>query len=203
MAQQGRVRQGRVRWKRFALVFVPALAVASVLVGATAEGAIGASFVVSGDTFKVSADTLQGQGFVQYGSTVENKKGQKIPVAVSGIRKATLTNMCQTVLVKSPVGAVTIRITAGTGKDPVTAENMIVDASQIEGNAVFTKLEAGRDASALDQLPGAAGAAGMFGQQASGITIKDFRQVSWSVNAATFKLPGLKLAVEPGKHECF
>ncbi|GAB3886711.1 hypothetical protein GCM10027612_24260 [Microbispora bryophytorum subsp. camponoti] len=145
--------QGRVRWKRFALVFVPALAVASVLVGATAEGAIGASFVVSGDTFKVSADTLQGQGFVQYGSTVENKKGQKIPVAVSGIRKATLTNMCQTVLVKSPVGAVTIRITAGTGKDPVIAENMIVDATQIEGNAVFTKLEAGRDASSSTRCP--------------------------------------------------
>ncbi len=195
--------QGRVRWKRFALVFVPALAVASVLVGATAEGAIGASFVVSGDTFKVSADTLQGQGFVQYGSTVENKKGQKIPVAVSGIRKATLTNMCQTVLVKSPVGAVTIRITAGTGKDPVTAENMIVDATQIEGNAVFTKLEAGRDASSLDQVPEGQGAAGMFGQQAAGVTIKGFRQVSWAVNAATFKLPGLKLAVEPGEHECF
>lgn len=189
--------QGRVRWKRFALVFVPALAVASVLVGATAEGAIGASFVVSGDTFKVSADTLQGQGFVQYGSTVENKKGQKIPVAVSGIRKATLTNMCQTVLVKSPVGAVTIRITMRHGQGPVTAENMIVDATQIEGNAVFTKLEAGRDASALDQLPDGQGASGMFGQQAAGITIKDFRQVSWAVNAATFKLPGLKLAVEP------
>ncbi|WP_169950516.1 DUF6230 family protein [Microbispora sp. H11081] len=203
MTRQGGIREGRVRWKRFALVFLPALAVASVLVGATAEGAIGASFVVSGDTFKVSADTLKGQGFVQYGSTVENKKGRKIPVAVSGIRKATLTNMCQTVLVKSPVGTVTLRITAGTGKDPVTAENMIVDASQIEGDAVFTNLEAGRDASALDQLPGGEGAAGMFGQQASAITIKDFRQVSWSVNAATFKLPGLKLAVEPGEHECF
>jgi hypothetical protein len=197
------VEQGRVRWKRFALVFVPAIVVASVLVGATAEGAIGASFVVSGDSFKVSADSLQGKGFVQYGSLVENKKGQKIPVAVSGIREATLTNMCQTVLVKSPVGAVTIRLTAGTGKDPVTAENMIVDASQLQGNAVFSNIEVGRDASTLDQVPGAAGPAGMFGQQASSVTIKDFRQVSWSVNAATFKLPGLKLGVEPGEHECF
>jgi hypothetical protein len=195
--------QGRVHWKRFALFFVPALAVASVLVGATAEGAIGASFVVSGDTFKVAADRLEGKGFVQYGSVVENKKGQKIPVAVSGIHHATLTNMCQTVLVKSPIGAVTIRITAGTGKEPVTAENMIVDASQIEGNAVFTNIEAGRDASSLDQVPGGQGANGMFGQQASAISIKDFRQVSWSVNAATFKLPGLKLAVEAGEHECF
>ncbi|MEW9527140.1 DUF6230 family protein [Microbispora sp. NPDC049125] len=195
--------QGRVRWKRFAIVFVPALAVASVLVGATAEGAIGASFVVSGDTFKVAADRLQGQGFVQYGSLVENKQGQRIPVAVSGIRHATLTNMCQTVLIKSPVGAVTLKITAGTGKTPVTAENMIVDASQIEGNAVFTGIEAGRDASTLDAVPGGAGAAGMFGQQATSVSIKDFRQVSWSVNAATFKLPGLKLTVEPGRHECF
>ncbi|WP_327043948.1 DUF6230 family protein [Microbispora sp. NBC_01189] len=197
------IQQGRVRWKRFALVFVPALAVASVLVGATAEGAIGASFVVSGDTFKVSADRLQGQGFVQYGSVTENKNGRKIPVAVSGIRKATLTNMCQTVLMKSPVGAVTLRITAGTGKAPVTAENMIVDVSQIQGNAVFTGIEAGRDAGTLDQVPEAQGAAGMFGQQASAVSIENFRQVSWSVNAATFKLPGLNLTVEPGEHECF
>ncbi|MBP2706031.1 cholesterol esterase [Microbispora sp. RL4-1S] len=197
------VAQGRVRWKRFAFFFVPALAVASVLVGATAEGAIGASFVVSGDTFKVSADKLRGEGFAQYGSLVENKKGQKIPVAVSGIRHATLTNMCQTVLVKSPVGDVTIRITAGTGDVPVTADNMIVDAAQIEGDAVFKGIEAGRDASALDEVPGAQGAAGMFGQQAGSVSIDGFRQVSWSVNAATFKLPGLKLGVEPGRHECF
>ncbi|MCT9928836.1 DUF6230 family protein [Planotetraspora sp. A-T 1434] len=195
--------QGQVRWRRFALVFVPALAVASVLVGATAEGAIGASFVVSGDTFKVSADKLQGQGFVQYGSLVENKKGQKIPVAVSGIRHATLTNMCQTVLVKSPVGKVTIRLTAGTGKDPVVAENMIVDAAQLQGNAVFTNIEAGRDAGTLDAVPGGEGQSGMFGQQARSVSMENFKQVSWAVNAATFKLPGLKLTVEPGAHECF
>jgi hypothetical protein len=195
--------QGRVRWKRFALVFVPALAIAAVLVGGTAEGAIGASFVVSGDTFKVSADKLQGQGFVQYGSLVENKKGQKIPVAVSGIRHATLTNMCQTVLVDSPVGAVTIKLTAGTGKNPVVAENMIVDASQLQGDAVFTRIQVGRDAGTLDAVSGGAGPSGMFGQQASAVSITDFRQVSWAVNAATFKLPGLKLSVEPGKHECF
>lgn len=195
--------QGRVRWKRFALVFVPALAIAAVLVGGTAEGAIGASFVVSGDTFKVSADKLQGQGFIQYGSLVENKKGQKIPVAVSGIRHATLTNMCQTVLVDSPVGAVTIKLTAGTGKNPVVAENMIVDASQLQGDAVFTRIQVGRDAGTLDAVSGGAGPSGMFGQQASAVSIIDFRQVSWAVNAATFKLPGLKLSVEPGKHECF
>jgi hypothetical protein len=195
--------QGRVRWKRFALVFVPALAIAAVLVGGTAEGAIGASFVVSGDTFKVSADKLQGQGFVQYGSLVENKKGQKIPVAVSGIRHATLTNMCQTVLVDSPVGAVTIKLTAGTGKNPVVAENMIVDASQLQGDAVFTRIQVGRDAGTLDAVSGGVGPSGMFGQQASAVSITDFRQVSWAVNAATFKLPGLKLSVEPGKHECF
>jgi Family of unknown function (DUF6230) len=199
------VKQGRVRWKRFALVFVPALAVASVLIGATAEGAIGASFVVSGDTFKVSADKLTGQGFVQYGSLVQNKKGRKIPVAVSGIRHATLTNMCQTVLVDSPVGAVTIKLTAGTGKNPVVAENMIVDASQLQGNAVFTRIQVGRDAATLDAVPvsGGAGPSGMFGQQASAVSITGFKQVSWAVNAATFKLPGLKLTVEPGKHECF
>ncbi|GII53307.1 hypothetical protein Pth03_16960 [Planotetraspora thailandica] len=202
MAEQTHER-GHVRWKRFALVFVPAAVVASVLVGATAEGAIGASFVVSGDTFKVSADKLQGQGFIQYGSLTQNKKGQKIPVAISGIRHATLTNMCQTVRVDSPVGDVTIKLTAGTGKNPVVAENMIVDASQLQGNAVFKNIQVGRDASTLDAVTGGAGPSGMFGQQATSVSITGFKQVSWAVNAATFKLPDLKLTVEPGDHECF
>jgi len=39
---------GRVRWRRFALIFGPAAAVTAVLVGLPANGAIAASMSVSG-----------------------------------------------------------------------------------------------------------------------------------------------------------
>ncbi|HEX5568004.1 MAG TPA: cholesterol esterase, partial [Streptomyces sp.] len=54
---------GGVRWRRFAAVCVPGLAVTGVLAVALAEGALAASFAVSGQQFKVSADRLTGTGF--------------------------------------------------------------------------------------------------------------------------------------------
>lgn len=60
--------RGGTRWKRFALVMVPSVvATAAVGVG-LAQGALAASFSVSGQSFKVHADKLVGHDFVQYGS---------------------------------------------------------------------------------------------------------------------------------------
>ena len=48
--------QGRVRWKRFGLTLVPVAAMTSLLIGATAQGVIGATgFVVSSNSFKLFA----------------------------------------------------------------------------------------------------------------------------------------------------
>lgn len=49
---------GRVKWKRFAIVMVPSAAVAAVLIGLTAEGAIGANISVSGQEYLVTATQL-------------------------------------------------------------------------------------------------------------------------------------------------
>src|SRR5207248_8232712 len=102
---------GRTRWRRFAAVLVPALALAGVIVFGMANGAIAASFAVSGSTFKVSADELVGTGFVQYGGLAVDKAGRQHPVAVSGIGKATLTNLCQSVVAP---GGISLVIRAGT-----------------------------------------------------------------------------------------
>ncbi len=67
---QGDLGQGRTRWRRFAAVVIPAAAAAGAIVFGMANGAIAASFNVSGQTFKVSADRLEATGFVQYGGIV-------------------------------------------------------------------------------------------------------------------------------------
>ncbi|GAA0214997.1 DUF6230 family protein [Actinomadura nitritigenes] len=188
---------GRVRWKRFAAIAAPAAVGAGALVFMTAQGAIASSFAVSGSSFKVSADSLTGTGFVQYGDVDASKDGTKHPVQVSGIKNATITNMCQSV----KVGPFTLRLTAGTKGTPVQASDLVLDVEQLDADAEFSNIEIGRDASTLDKGPnGAKGTAGMFGQQADSIKLTGVKQVAWATTAGTFKLSDLSMKL--GK-ECF
>src|SRR5256885_16449564 len=101
---------GRTRWRRFAVVSVAALTLAGGIVFGMANGAIAASFSVSGSTFKVSADQLDGTGFVQYGCLAGDKDGNKHPVRVSGSKGLKLTTLYQTVV---RPGGVAVVIHAG------------------------------------------------------------------------------------------
>jgi len=193
---------GKVRWKRFTALMVPALAGAGVLIGLTASGSIASSFAVSGQSFKISADTLQGKGFAQYGGVDSSKNGKKHPVALSVIGSAKLHNLCQSVLMDTPMGKLTLLVKAGGGGTPASADNMVVDASQLSGNATFKNIEIGRDASTIDTV-NKKGPAGMFAQQADTVTIKNLKQTAWGVNAGTFRLQGLNLSIKPGNHECY
>jgi hypothetical protein len=106
---------GRVRWRRFAILFVPALAAAATLIGLTAEGVLAANISVSGSAFKITSTELNGHGFVQFGGVVTDSGGHIHPVAISGIQTATLANLCQSVA----AGPFILRLTAGGGGTPV------------------------------------------------------------------------------------
>lgn len=196
--------EGRVRWRRFALLTVPAVAVTAGLGIALAQGALAASFAVSGQQFKVSATSLEGEGFAQYGSVDVNARQELIPVAVTAIREAKLHSLCQSVVTTLPViGDISLNLTAGQ-KTPVEASNLFVDATQLAGDAEFTNIEIGRDASTLDKGPAEAqGMQDLFAQQADKVTISSLQQTAWATNAGTFKLSGLSMNISKGKKECF
>ena len=199
---QSSVVRGRTRWRRFAVVTVPAVAIVGAIVIGMANGAIAASFAVSGSTFKVSADVLDGTGFVQYGGLVKDKAGNLHPVAVSGIKSAKLTNLCQSVVAP---GGISLVIRAGTDpNNPATATDLLIDMQQLSGDAEFTNISIGQDASTLDKGPAnAVGQAGGFGQQADHVKITGLRQVAWSTSAGTFLLKGLDLHVSLTGEQCF
>jgi hypothetical protein len=183
---------------------VPAVAVTGAVVLGMANGAIAASFDVSGQTFKVSASKLVGRGFVQYGGVAKQQNGTRHPVAVSGMRSAELHDLCQSV--KVPNLPVVLTINAGGGGNPATATNLLIDMESLEGNATFENIDIGRDASTLKGGPeGAVGEAGSFGQQADVVTILNLKQVARSTHAGTFTLNGLRLKVNVGADakECF
>ena len=181
--------QGRVKWRRFAIVAVPAVIVAGTLIGLTAQGAIASSISVSGQEYLITASKLTGTGFEQFGGQVSGASGDQ-PVIISAIHSATLTSLCQSVT----VGPVTMHLTAGGAGTPVSAQNLIVDASgQTGSEAVFHNISIGLDAGTLSEDPGTAGAAGGFGQQADSMEIDNLVQHTWLTTAGTFTLPDLSL----------
>src|SRR4051812_22632620 len=208
---------GRTRWRRFGAVMLVSAGATAGMLALVANGAVAASFTVSGQEFKVRADRLVANGFIQYGSVdARAVRGnpdspQPEPVAIAAMQQASLYNLCQSVVTDlGDFGSVTLRITAGTDPhNPVTAKNMVVDMSQLDGNADFSDIQIGRDASTLDQGPTndpseiAQRQQAFFSQQARSVTINNLRQVAWGTNAADFNLTNLSLRLKWGKDECF
>ncbi|UOE45728.1 DUF6230 family protein [Agromyces larvae] len=190
---------------RVALAAVPVGIAASLLMGGVAQGAVPVSFAVSGKSFKISADSLVGTGFSQYAGVALTTAGQQgdpkgqTPVAISNITDATLKNLCQSVDVLGPIG---LRIEAGQGDKTVTAHDLQIAMSDLKGDAEFTKIRIGVDASTVSGLH--QGTAGEFAQDAEGVTINGLKQTSYSTTAGTFNLAGLHLAVvTDGSASCF
>ena len=205
---QGDPAYGRTNWRRFAVAVGVPTVVAGGLVVALANGALAASFSVSGSQFKLSADKLVGQGFTQYSGTQtsvvdQTQTGGKYVVeAMSGIQHADIYGLCQSVA----AGPVVLRIEAGGGATPAHADDLLIGMSELSGDATFSNISIGQDASTLT-ADGASthGAAGGFGQQASDVTILGLKQKAWSTTASTFKLTGmsLKLYVGDTSKECY
>jgi hypothetical protein len=201
--------RGGTRWRRFAVVMVPSVAATAAIGVALAQGALAASFSVSGQQFKVHADSLVGQNFVQYGSlVVPNGSKEPVPVAVSAFTDATIIGLCQSVVVPTPIGDVTMVLKAGGGKDPVTAKNLYIDLDQLDADATFTNINIGVAAGSnkLVDKDTRKAAPGEFAQEAEVANLTNVNQTAWATSAGTFKLAGLSLRLHKGhgsKVECY
>ncbi|MCF3175208.1 MULTISPECIES: DUF6230 family protein [Streptomyces] len=200
--------RGGTRWKRFAVVMVPSVAATAAIGVALSQGALAASFSVSGQQFKVATDRLDGTGFVQYGAIDAQKGGKQVPVAVSGFSNAKIKNLCQSVVVPVPVfGDVSMKLSAGGGDTPVEAKNLYIDLDQLSADATFNNIDIGVAAGSTTKGPGMhkgdKADPGSFAQQAESATLTHVKQQAWATTAGTFKLSGLKMSVAKGKSECY
>ncbi|GGJ35831.1 DUF6230 family protein [Streptomyces brasiliensis] len=208
--------RGGTRWKRFAVVMVPSVAATACIGVALAQGALAASFSVSGQSFKVTADQLDGKGFEQYGAmdsgyTLSGEKALH-PVAVSAFNTAKIKNMCQSVVTPNiPVlGSVSLTLKAGADK-PVEASNLYIDVEDLSADATFRGLDIGVAAKDANKGPGIKSDEVAnkqtnpygFAQQADSVTLTGVKQTAWATTAGTFKLSGLHMSVSTGTHECY
>jgi hypothetical protein len=195
---------------------VPSVAATAVIGVALAQGALAASFSVSGQQFKVSADTLHGDGFVQYGNLEVEHNGTPHPVAVSAFTDATITGLCQSVVVPTPIGDVTLKLTAGNGGKKVTAKNLYIDLDQLSADATFNQINIGVAAGNTDPNYATVesqvakdeknGGAASFAQEAKSADLVGVRQTAWATSAGTFKLAGLSMSLHKGSGagaECY
>ncbi|MFJ9808831.1 DUF6230 family protein [Streptomyces sp. NPDC101158] len=195
--QAGSDRRGGVRYRRAALMGVPAFLAAATLVVLTAQGALAAQFAISGMPFTVTADSLEGTGFGQFGALDNMAEGSpnagdtggQVLVIVTAIREAKLTNLCQSV----ELGGTNLVITAGNKGTPVKASGLTTDSTEISGKlAAFDNIEIGGDASTFEKPP-VKGPLGSFGQQADTVDIKNVRQNNYATTATRFTLPDLHM----------
>lgn len=203
--------RGGTRWRRFAVVMVPSIAATAAVGVALAQGALAASFAVSGQNFKVKAESLHGEGFEQYGALDVQHGGKYIPVAVSAFTDATIHGLCQSVVIPTPIGDVTLALKAGTDPDhPVEAHNLYIDLDQLDADATFNNINIGVAAGDSHKGPGIKDKdgtdPGSFAQEADSADLTGVQQTAWATSAGTFKLHNLSLGVHKGSGkgvECF
>jgi hypothetical protein len=191
----------RTRGGRVLLATVPTVAALAFLGGGVAPCAVPVSLAVSGQQFKIAADKLEGTGFSQYaGQAIAADKKTVHPAAIANIADAKLYNLCQSV--KLPGLPISLLIHAGTDpKNPVTATDLQIGMDRLAGDATFNAIRIGVDASKVHTK--ADGDQGDFAMDADTVTINDLQQVSWSTQAAGFRLTDLQLGINMKGEECF
>lgn len=201
--------ESHTSWRRFALFAVPAGAAIGGILMAMASGALAATFSISNQEFKISADEMTGTGFAQFGWVNATVRDDPSPAAVAGIREAEIVGLCQSVLTTDfpLIGNVSLMLTAGDAGTPVEASDLVIDMDQMDGNAVFDNIEIGRDASTLDKGPEGLGRGQghteLFGMQSDSIVVEDLEQTAQAASAGTFRLHNLSLGISLGDDECF
>ncbi|WP_372409674.1 DUF6230 family protein [Streptomyces luteireticuli] len=203
--------RGGTRWKRFAVVMVPSVGAAAAVTMAIAQGALAASFSVSGQQFQVAADHISATGFTQYGAAENPEPDAKDhkPVAVVGISHANITGLCQAVNVDTPFGTIGLKLQAGNKGKKVEAERLYIDANQMNVNeATFKDIDIGVSSDATTKGPGKSSGdrkksvPGSFAQQAESVEFDGVNQTAWATTAATFTLPDLDMGVSLGAKKC-
>ncbi|TJZ57486.1 cholesterol esterase [Streptomyces piniterrae] len=185
-------------------MLVPGVACVGAVVIALAQGAMAASFAVSGKNFKVSADEITGRGVSGFPSSLGSKDGKGHAVLLAGIESGTAKGVCLSMKQRLPlVGEVSLIVRSGSHR-PISGEHLVVNADALtSGGGRVTGVQAGRDASTLDATPGVSGPQGLFGVQARTALARDVRSTAWASNGGSLTLDKVEIELSHAGKECY
>ncbi|MGN9796439.1 DUF6230 family protein [Streptomyces sp. OZ13] len=184
---------------------IPSLAASAALLVSVAEGALAASFLISDQKFKVTAERIEITGAIQYGALDKRYDGTVVPVTVSGADRSTSYGVCQSTVQHIPlIGKVTARVTAKR----VTALDSYSDVIESSQGTVTDKnRRTGIAAGAAKKGPGinpgdnvdpASAAA-----EADSSVITDSRSILVATSARVTQTSGVSTRIYKGVNECF
>ncbi|MCH6162008.1 DUF6230 family protein [Streptomyces marispadix] len=194
---------GRTSWRKSAAVAVPGVLAVGAMAVMMAQGAMAATFAVSGTDFKVSSGELRSRGLASYIDVDRSVDGKRHPVSLLAMNDVTLSTICQSTRVKTPLGPVVFRLQAGGDAGPVTASRLVIDGDELTGDSRFGSAQIGRDASSLDSVPGVHGKAGGFGLQVRDVEVSGVKSRAWTATGGDFKLKGMKINLGLDGRECY
>ena len=184
---------GRTRWRRFFLAFAPALGLVFVTMVLLATGALALPVTVSGTKFTVAGSSLTTtaghNAFVQIANVDPGADGSLTAVATTILANGgTISNLDQTVCGPTGLPGSLANLKVEITADPAVAGGgLVVDATDLTGNATFTNIQIG-----VPYTNPRTGSS-TFAQTADDVTITNLHQTAVYTQAGTFTLTGLHL----------
>ncbi|GGW62708.1 DUF6230 family protein [Streptomyces xantholiticus] len=197
--------RGRTRWKLFSILMLPSLAASAALLVAVAQGALAASFLISNQKFKVTADRIEVTGAIQYGAFDKRYDGKVVPVTVAGAAHSTSYGVCQSTVQRIPlIGKVTVRVTA----ERVTSQDSYSDVIQAHQGTVTTKnsrtgIAVGVATKGPGVRPGDNVSPTSAAQESDSSVVTDSRSIVVATSARVTKTIGSSTRIYKGVNECF
>lgn len=150
-----RAPEGRTRWRRCAVVLVPAVLVVFLLGAGVASGEVPVALAVEGQqTLKITAQQLHGEASGTFPSFVQDEDGSRRPIIVVGLKDLSLGGLCASTAVDSPVGRYVLRMTTEPDAPPVQAGSVQFGLESIDGLGAFgQEVNLNRDRTTSDGVP--------------------------------------------------
>ncbi|GAB2643413.1 hypothetical protein GCM10027169_09230 [Gordonia jinhuaensis] len=188
---------GAVRKRWFVVIAAIGFAAASILGVGIARGDLPVNISVSGQSFNATMGRLDGDSVTVYPHGLSTPQGASPGIAVK-LAHATITDLCLSMVAHDVpvIGDVTMFVRA-PGRS-TTADDLVIDATQINGSLNVNGLFLGIQASAIDPEANSATA----GIAAKGSTLTDADITTRSLRASSLRFTKFTVSITRGDKRC-
>lgn len=194
---------GRTGWRRFALVFTPALLAVGFIGLGVLTGAVPVALALEGQqTLKLGVRQLDTEATGTFPSFVQNRDGSRQPVIVVGLKNVRAAGLCASTAVDTPAGKYVLRATTKPDAAPASAGDLKFAIENIDGlGAAGQQIGLNRARTAPDGTPIDTSTGGVP-VSAGGLVLNINATVRWAT-VNQLQLSGLDLRVGQDQKECF
>ncbi len=197
-------RRGRIVWRRFSLVVVPALLALALLAFGAYTGAVPVALAIEGKQgVRVTAKSLYADGTATFPAFFQTQEGDKRTIVPVTLRNLRVQGLCVSTKIPTPVGDYVLRITSPDVGSVIRVGDATFGVDSIDdldfgGDSVNVNYTARTP----DGTPTDSGLPGYVPLQVNNIKLGLDLNIRW-VTANQLHLDGLTLAGSISQRECY